>query len=112
MGELLTTGARVNRVDEEGEVELFCYSLHRTFAFRVDVKEAARWGALLGRAITITIVDTDAALDDLYECVTCSAKPGCATLCRDCLTRRERAGKAWKGQRPAAPSSGDGGRDG
>lgn len=100
MTALLITGARVNRVDEEGEVDLFCFSLQRTFAFRVAPGEAAKWGALLGKALTISVHDEDADLDDLYECAACAAKPGCPTLCSDCVQKRRLAGSSWKGTRP------------
>jgi hypothetical protein len=96
MATLLRTGARVNSVDEEGEVSLFCYSLGRSFAFRSG--DVARWGALIGKPITIEVSD-EAYEADLYECDVCSAKPGMATLCRDCLDKRAKAGSAWRGQR-------------
>ncbi len=105
MKALLSTGARVNRVDEEGEVELFCYALERTFAFRVAPAEASGWGAIIGRVLRVEVLDDAPIPDDLYECESCSKKPGVATLCRDCLERRHRAGRLWRGQRPSTVSS-------
>lgn len=37
---------------------------------------------------------------DLYECATCSTKPGTPALCQRCLSAREKAGVAWLGQTP------------
>ncbi len=53
---LKATGARVNHVDEEGEVSVFCYSIGRSYSFRVPPDEAKAWGALLGEYVTVQIV--------------------------------------------------------
>lgn len=111
MTALLRTGARINQVDEEGEVTVFCYSLGRSFSFRVDGnEEARRWGALLGKGITVQILDEEYDAD-LYECAACTAKPGFAVLCHSCVERRKKAGPAWRGQRPSQSNSEGGGEE-
>ena len=52
-----TFGARVNSVDEEGEVTLYLYSARRTFSFRADYGEHKDWGARLGDYVTITVTE-------------------------------------------------------
>lgn len=112
MAEILLTGARVNKVDEEGEVSLYCFSLDRWFSFRVDPTEATRWGALLGKALVIRVYEgEDDALLDLYECEECSSKPGSPTLCRGCVERRNRVGALWRGARPRRTSAKNGSGD-
>ncbi len=37
---------------------------------------------------------------ELYECESCSRKPGSPTLCDRCLTERSNAGNAWVGPLP------------
>lgn len=56
---LLVAGARVNQVDEEGEVTVFSYTLGRSFHFHVAHNQAQAWGALLGKNITIEIIDEE-----------------------------------------------------
>lgn len=60
------------------------------------------WSTNANGEWALSVIDRRAAsLDlDLYECAACSAKPGAPTLCEDCVARRDRAGKWWKGPRP------------
>lgn len=54
---LLETGARVNQVDEEGTVTLFCYSLDHLFSFNVDSDRAREWGTKLGTFVTLRVTE-------------------------------------------------------
>lgn len=58
--ELLSAGARVNRVDEEGNVHLFLYSLHTTIGFNVGTKGVPFWARRIGGFVTIRVTDGQA----------------------------------------------------
>lgn len=53
---LKATGARVNSVDEEGEVSLFLYSWGRSYTFNVGGVGAKEWGARIGDLVTVQIL--------------------------------------------------------
>ena len=54
---LKALGARVSSVTEEGNVDLWCYEMGRSFELHVGTQDAARaWGARLGDFVTIQVL--------------------------------------------------------
>lgn len=92
---MINIGARILRVDADGEVTLFCLAAGHVTTVRVPAANVGHFGALVGRAVTLSI--SCMPPPEVYECAECAAKPGSRRLCSDCVERRKRAGSAWIG---------------
>ena len=53
---IYTTGARVSRITEEGEVTLFCYSIQRDISLQVSRNETKAWASRIGDYVTVQVL--------------------------------------------------------